>query len=269
MVLVSERSLATMVKAPAMQAIARRVLHDFHLRPMTREETRDYLHEKLIAAGAEFPAFIFPTPVCHELWEASGGWPGIIDRVALLAIARAETLPVSIENVEHATLPNGTWEHAAAVVEAVADEPAPPPELVVSSDGKVMRKVTLDKPRILIGRSEHNDIAISSRFVSRHHILLVRSGNSTFLMDLNSSNGTFVNSKRVSNHVLMHDDVISVGNHKIKFSDPFATRRRELEGDEFADTAIMKTLGDMRSLLAEENTALLPTASEDLPTSKN
>ena len=88
-------------------------------------------------------------------------------------------------------------------------------------------------------------------------------------MDLNSSNGTFVNSKRVSNHVLMHDDVISVGNHKIKFSDPFATRRRELEGDEFADTAIMKTLGDMRSLLAEENTALLPTASEDLPTSKN
>ena len=268
-VLVSDRSLAAMVKAPAMQTIAQRVLHDFHLRPMTRDETRDYLHEKLIAAGAEFPAFIFPTAVCRELWAASGGWPGIIDRVALLAIARAETLPVSVENVEHATLPNGTWDDAAAAVEAVDDEPAPPPELVVSSDGKVLQEVTLDKPRMLIGRSEHNDIAISSRFISRHHILLVRSGNSTFLMDLNSTNGTFVNSKRVSNYVLMHDGVIHVVNHKLKFSDPFATRRRELAGDEFADTAIMKTLGDMRSLLAEENTALLPTASEDLPTARN
>ena len=80
------------------------------------------------------------------------------------------------------------------------------------------------------------------------------------------TNGTFVNSKRVSNHVLLHDDVITVGHHRIKFSDPFATTRGKLEGDDFADTAIMKTLEDMRSLLAQENTALLPAPSEDLPT---
>ena len=124
----------------------------------------------------------------------------------------------------------------------------------------------MDKPRLLIGRSEHNDIAIGSRFVSRHHALLVRHGNATFLMDLNSTNGTFVNARRVSNHVLLHNDVITVGHHKIKFSDPFATKRGKLEGSEFADTAIMKTLEDMRNLLAQENTALLPAASEDLPT---
>ena len=122
---------------------------------------------------------------------------------------------------------------------------------------------------MLVGRSEHNDIAINSRFISRHHALLVRHGNSTFLMDLNSTNGTFVNSRRVSNHVLMHDDVISVGNHTIKFTDPYSTKRTELEGAEFADTAIMKTLEDMRSLLAQENTELLPAASEDLPTLKD
>ena len=118
----------------------------------------------------------------------------------------------------------------------------------------------------MLGRSEHNDIAINSRFISRHHALLVRHGSATFLMDLNSTNGTFVNSERISNHVLLHEDVITVGHHHIKFSDPFATKRSELDGAEFADTAIMKTLEDMRSLLAQENTALLPTASEDLPT---
>ena len=268
MVLVSDRSLAPMIKAPAMEAIAKRVLHDFHMRPMAREETRDYLHEKLTAAGAEFPAFVFPTAVCDELWRASGGWPGIIDRVALLAIARAESLPVSPEDVEHPALPSGTWDEPDATVELADDEPAPPPQLVVSTGGRVVTELTLDRPRMLIGRSEHNDIAINSRFISRHHALLVRHGNSTFLMDLNSTNGTFVNSRRVSNHVLMHDDVISVGNHTIKFTDPYSTKRTELEGAEFADTAIMKTLEDMRSLLAQENTELLPAASEDLPTLK-
>jgi pSer/pThr/pTyr-binding forkhead associated (FHA) protein len=136
----------------------------------------------------------------------------------------------------------------------------------VTNSGSVIQELSMEKPRLLIGRSEHNDIAIGSRFISRHHALLVRHGNSTFLMDLNSTNGTMVNAKRVSNHVLLHDDVITIGHHKIKFSDPHATSRDMLEGADFADTAIMKTLQDMRNLLAQENTALLPTATEDLPT---
>lgn len=269
MVLISDRSLAPMIKAPAMHAISKRLLHDFHLRPMGKEETRDYLHEKLTAAGAEFPAFVFPSAVCDELWRASGGWPGIIDRVALLAIARAEALPVSCDDVEHAALPTGTWDEAGVEMPEPDAEPSPPPKLVVSLDGSVVKELVLDKPRLLIGRSEHNDIAINSRFISRHHALLVRHGNSTFLMDLNSTNGTFVNSRRVSNHVLLHEDVITVGHHTIKFTAPYATNAAQLGGAEFADTAIMKTLEDMRSLLAQENTALLPTATEDLPTAQN
>ncbi len=267
MVLVSDRSLEPVISAPAMQAISDRLLHDFHLHPMTRNEATNYLHEKLRAAGTDFPAFVFPNAVCDELWEASGGWPGIIDRIALLALARAETLPVTTEVVEHPTLPMGTWTDAAsddAVVEVGV--PPAPPQIVVTNNGSVIQELTMEKPRVLIGRSEHNDVSIGSRFISRHHALLVRHGNSTFLMDLNSTNGTFVNAKRVSNHVLLHDDVITVGHHKIKFDDPFATRRHALDGAEFADTAIMKTLEDMRNLLAQENTELLPAASEDLPT---
>ena len=266
-VLVSDQSLSTIMRVPAMHAISRRLLHDFHLRPMTRIEATDYLHEKLRAAGADFPAFIFSNSVCDTLWEASGGWPGIIDRIALLALANAEHLPVPGDVVEHPALPTGTWVDAATdEAEDTPEIPASPPKVVVTNSGSVIQELTMEKPRLLIGRSEHNDIAIGSRFISRHHALLVKHGNSTFLMDLNSTNGTFVNAKRVSNHVLMHEDVITVGHHKIKFHDPFATKRHSLEGAEFADTAIMKTLEDMRNLLAQENTALMPTASEDLPT---
>ena len=267
MVLVSDRTMAPIMEAPAMQAMSKRILHDFHLHPMTCDEARDYVHEKLIAAGAGFPNFVFPSPVCDELWQASGGWPGIIDRIALLALAKAQCLPVAVDDIEHPTLPMGTWDGEQELTEeAEAVVPTAAPQLVLSNNGSVIQELTFDKARLLIGRSEHNDIAIGSRFISRHHALLVRHGNATFLMDLNSTNGTFVNSKRVSNYVLLHDDVITVGHHRIKFSDPFATTRGKLEGDDFADTAIMKTLEDMRSLLAQENTALLPAPSEDLPT---
>ena len=206
--------------------------------------------------------------MCTELWRASGGWPGILDRVALLALANSGTLPVPQEDIEQPVLPQGTWIDADHVTaDSQSTEPVGPPTLYVSHDGETLRELTFDLQRLLIGRSEHNDISINSKFVSRHHALLVRHGSTTFLMDLNSSNGTFVNSRRVSNHVLIHDDVITIGNHRIKFNDPHATRRGSLDGSEFADTAIMKTLEDMRSLLAQENTAILPTLTENLPTS--
>jgi pSer/pThr/pTyr-binding forkhead associated (FHA) protein len=86
-------------------------------------------------------------------------------------------------------------------------------------------------------------------------------------MDLNSTNGTFVNSRRVSNQVLMHDDVVTIGHHRLKFKDPGATRRGSLDGIEFTDTAVMKTLEDMRNLLAYENTATLPAITEKPPRS--
>ncbi len=267
MVFVSDRALRPMINAPAMHAVSRRLLHDFHLRPMNADEARDYLHEKLVAAGSDNPASIFPAAICEELWQASGGWPGIIDRIALLAIAKAESLPVTAEMVEHPTLPNGTWDEA--VLAAVPDEimnQASPPRLIVTNNGSVLQELTMVNSRLLVGRSEHNDISISSRFISRHHALLTRSGGATFLMDLNSTNGTFVNSTRVSNHVLRDNDIITVGHHRIKFCAPYAQTRGEPDPAEFADTAIMKSLQDMRSLLARENTALLPTATEDLPT---
>jgi hypothetical protein len=263
-VLVSDQSLQHMISAPAMESIAQRLLHDFHMHPMTEQEAAEYLHSKLRGAGSSLPEYVFPSAVCTELWKASGGWPGILDRLALLALARAESLPVAVSDVEHPALPVGTWdEEQLAIAEQTPIKKPVAPELVISSQGQLLRELKMLKPRLLIGRAEHNDIAIDSAYISRHHTLLVRHGASTFLMDLNSSNGTFVNSKRVSNHVLVNNDVITVGTFSIKFLDPHAIERGTLDGAEFSDTAIMKTLEDMRSLLAHENTALLPAASDE------
>ena len=98
-----------MMAAQAMQPMTKRIVHDYHLRPMNREETRHYLHTKLAAAGSEYPAFIFPDTVLQGYLAGVRWLPGIVDRIALLALASADTLPVGVSNVEHPALPAGTW----------------------------------------------------------------------------------------------------------------------------------------------------------------
>lgn len=265
LVLVSERSLTPLLETPLGEGLAQRVVADFHLHPMTSGEALNYLHTKLRAAGCDTPEYIIPISVCNELWQASGGWPGILDRIALLALARTDTLPVSASAVERPTIPDGTWHGAGANGGGREDAPDPP-VLYLTQNGKTLNKFVFDKPRLLVGRSDHNDLAIDSRFVSRHHLLLVRHGDATFLMDLNSTNGTYVNSRRVSNQLLVNDDIITVGHHRIKFHDPHAKQRGGVESIEFSDTVIMKSLEDMHSLLQTENTSIYPVQSENLPT---
>lgn len=261
-VLASDRSMAVMVRAPAMKCVAERQTGSFFLEPMTPDETGDYLYAKLHAAGCEKPERIFPPAVCEELHDASSGWPGVLDRLALLALSKAQKLPVSRDLIERPSVPEELPTLLFRIDEEVeAATLAEAPTLVISHDGETIDEVRMTSPRLLIGRSEHNDLRIASRFISRHHALFVRHGKATFLMDLNSTNGTFVNSRRVSNLMMKHDDVVLLGNHRIKFVDPAATERLPMDDPTLTDTLVMKSLEDVRRLLARENTRAV--ASED------
>jgi pSer/pThr/pTyr-binding forkhead associated (FHA) protein len=115
-------------------------------------------------------------------------------------------------------------------------------------------------------------MTIPSRYVSRHHILLVRHAGATILVDLESANGTFVNSKRVYNHVLADGDVITIDQqnlivqHSIRYSAPSAANRETSEVVESAAGAIRQALADIRPLLDKGDTDFLPTLREDIPT---
>ena len=264
LILSSDRSISSIVRAPAMAPISKRLTGDFDLGPLTREETTDYLHAKLRAGGCFDPLVILPEDVCIDLYLASGGWPGILDRLVLLALAKADRCPIRSDHIERTVVPNGTpslvddTDHLSLNGSGEAG----PPRLFLTYNGRTLREIEMNRPRILVGRSDHNDVCVNSRFISRHHALFVKHGTATFLMDLNSTNGTYVNSQRVSNHVLLHDDIISVGNHGIKFHDPNARESIKMDSNDLADTVIMKTLTDMRNLLASENTESLPIQTE-------
>lgn len=146
------------------------------------------------------------------------------------------------------------------------------PTLQLTRNGTIIQELSLELPQLLIGRTEENDLAISSSYVSRHHILLVRHGGSTILIDLDSTNGTFVNSRRVYNHVLANDDEITIDRHSmfvqysIKYSDPSMTTEGTLGDIESADAVIEKALANIGSLLEKGDTDVLPMLNENEPT---
>ena len=249
-ILASDRSMATMVKAPAMSCIAARVTGSFFVEPLSDFETKNYVYEKMRAAGCPAPQTVFPAEVCLALHSAAGGWPGIVDRLALQALRKAEKFPVTADLIEQPPEP----EDIRTASDAAASRPAAPgaPKLFVTHNGETIAEIDFRGERLLVGRSGHNELRINSRFISRHHALFVRHENSTFLMDLNSTNGTFVNSRRISNLMLKNDDIVLVGNHRIKFVDPTATERTPLDDAGFSETIVMKNLEDIRQLLARE-----------------
>jgi general secretion pathway protein A len=253
-VLVSDRAIDYIVEAPAMESMQKRLTGSFHLDPLTMDETCDYLHKKLRHGGCLNPAFVFPDDVCDELHTASGGWPGIVDRLALLALAKAETSPVDMRHIEYPTVPENTRNSGREA----ADRQAQDPVLRLTYNGEVLQQYKFEDSRLLIGRSEHNDIQIESEFISRHHVLLVRHGASTLLMDLNSANGTYVNSWRVSNKMLAHGDTIMIGDHGVKFIHEGAPELAAIEGEGFDDTVVRASMKDMLKVYDEDDTTLMP-----------
>ena len=89
--------------------------------------------------------------------------------------------------------------------------------LLVPLDGNALSDHPVQAGLLSLGSSPDNDIHIHSQFVSRHHAQIVSNSSHAILDDLNSTNGTFVNSKRIKRHALRNGDSITIGNHRFKF----------------------------------------------------
>lgn len=92
------------------------------------------------------------------------------------------------------------------------------PRLVVVQGPAMGGSFTLTEAPAVIGRSPENALALSQdSTVSRRHASVARQGDAYLLRDEGSSNGTFVNGLRVTEHVLRPGDEIQVGSSRIRF----------------------------------------------------
>ena len=106
--------------------------------------------------------------------------------------------------------------------------------LVLSLDSQVMAEYNMSKERYTIGRLPDNDVRIDNPAVSGHHSLIINILNDSFLEDLNSTNGTYVNGKLIKKHALQHGDVITVGHHQLRFVED------DEQQDEFEKTMVIQ-----------------------------
>lgn len=85
------------------------------------------------------------------------------------------------------------------------------PEIIVKYEDKVIEKFITEKKRVSIGRTPNNDVVLDNRGVSRRHATIEFSENQALIIDNESLNGTFVNSRKISEEILKDDDIITIG----------------------------------------------------------
>jgi len=108
--------------------------------------------------------------------------------------------------------------------------------LILSLDNQVLAEYNMSKERYTIGRLPDNDVRIDNPAVSGHHSLIINILNDSFLEDLNSTNGTYVNGKLIKKHALQNGDVITIGHHQMRFSDQDTL---PAEQDDFEKTMVI------------------------------
>jgi hypothetical protein len=88
-------------------------------------------------------------------------------------------------------------------------------EIVTLTVGGKRREVT--SRRVVIGRSKDCDVQLADPNASRRHAELRQEGSAYWLIDLDSTNGSNVNGRRVARSKLESGDVITIGSTELLF----------------------------------------------------
>jgi hypothetical protein len=115
------------------------------------------------------------------------------------SIAEAPPVPIAYEPPLDATM---------------VTRPEPQEELWILHDNQ---RTPIDVPVVQIGRAPGCEIVLDDRNVSRRHAEIRRRGPVVVLVDLDSTNGTIVNGRRVREHPLADGDRITLGNSRLTF----------------------------------------------------
>lgn len=89
--------------------------------------------------------------------------------------------------------------------------------LIITRDKDKVNETFFVQSEVTIGRRRDNDVCLHDSTVSGHHARLMIEGEAPVLEDLGSTNGTYVNGKRVGRCRLSGAEVIVIGKHTLQF----------------------------------------------------
>jgi pSer/pThr/pTyr-binding forkhead associated (FHA) protein len=97
---------------------------------------------------------------------------------------------------------------------------APHARVVCVSVNFAGMEVLLNKPVMVLGRTEDNDVVINHRSISRHHCRIAEEAGRYTIIDLQSANGVRVNGEDYSKIELRRGDLIDLGHVRLRFVAP-------------------------------------------------
>ena len=244
-ILAGQPELNDKLNSQELVQLAQRVRLRFHLTALSNAESNAYIDHRLEVAGSQGRK-IFAPETYATVYRFTGGIPRLINTLcdtAMMAAAGLDRDTVSPEDLDAAIRELQWVEYDARTNRmhvAQSSEPAEPTaaqrtaetaapivgRILVAHDGKTVFERELRPGRLVIGRTAENDLQIDSKFISRHHCQIVTQNNSCVIEDLNSTNGIYVQSKRVRRHNLNDGDVVVVGQHEIMYIDERQPRLR-------------------------------------------
>ncbi|MEO0365216.1 MAG: FHA domain-containing protein [Pseudomonadota bacterium] len=262
LVLTGGEPLNHIVTAEAMRDVGKRISLQTHLSPFTIDERKDFVRVLLSNAGVSLP-----DRSINSLARLGDGWPGtmiaeireaITQRRPSKALGSADTLDTLNRELGHSAalaaetemledttiIRSGDLSIPEVSLEAkriqTPSSGAALGEFLINHNGQLVERFPITRRKVLIGRAQHNDIVLNSKWVSRYHAIIVCHRTGASLVDINSTNGMTVNSTLMRQGELMHNDVVVVGDYRIKYLNP-AAKNRDTDED-LSETRVLKKI---------------------------
>src|SRR5712691_11510608 len=108
-------------------------------------------------------------------------------------------------------------------------------KLILKFNDAVIDQIEIKPGDMAIGRRPGSDVLLDNLAVSGNHANIFTVGEDSFIQDLDSTNGTFINNKKITKHHLKNGDIILIGKHSIIY----VNDKVEKSADNFAKTLII------------------------------
>jgi general secretion pathway protein A len=289
-ILAGQPELNQKLDAPELVQLTQRVRLRFHLGMLSAAEMQAYIHHRLEVAGAgDRP--IFAEDTFRQIYRYTGGVPRLVNTLcdtAMLAAFGQDRDQVLLADIETSVQELRWPEYAVRIslqeraLNAVGAEALPEtrrvgqdrvhsdplidtqnqgghPEavgrVILATEGRTTQELQLKVGRVIIGRTSDNDLQVDSRFVSRHHCQIITGAEGSMIEDLNSTNGIYVQGKRVRRYNLNDGDVVVIGKHEIMYVDERIPRARVGPAEGVAVPTLDKPHDRVEEVAANENPA--------------
>lgn len=225
-ILSGQPDLNQRLSEPPLNAIRSRTRERIYLAPLNEKECREYLERRVEAGGRRDISQVFDFDAVSRIYELSAGVPDAVSDLCTkcLEMSDAQQQPtvttalVDAAAEELRLLARPANDHRVGDI-AAAD--APKHEVgsfVARINGEIVQELALHRGHVLIGRDAMCHVCVNHPTVSRYHALVVNSPRGVKIVDLGSTNGTFVNGRRIRQFSLSDDDILSIGESRIHYT---------------------------------------------------